>query len=146
MAWWNIPRRAWVIILAELAVIVFLGAGFYSEYLNNSYFQGYVNSLAPVLIPVLSVAFGLSSASIATYLYFGMRRITQTQETETAAPAKKRNQTRRAPRKTLGATEQKPARTTGEPPPAFSRLRPIVATPTSKAPPPEATAEKRDSK
>ncbi|TMI23959.1 hypothetical protein E6H30_07550 [Candidatus Bathyarchaeota archaeon] len=31
------------------------------------------------MVPVLSVAFGISSASIATYLYLGMKRIRTTQ-------------------------------------------------------------------
>jgi hypothetical protein len=145
LTWWKIPCRAWVIILAELAVIVFLGAGFYSEYLNNSYFQGYVNGLAPILIPVLSVAFGVSSATVATFLYFGMRRITQTQETEIGAPVRKRSQTRRTAR-TSGISEQKLARTNGESPTAVARPRLIMADPTSAAQPAEAGAGKKDSK
>ena len=144
MTWWNIPRRGWVIILAQMALIVFLGAGFYSEYLNNSYFQTYVNGLAPILIPVLSVTFGISSATVATFLYFGMRRITQTQETEMGTTVRKRSQTRRTARKTLGVSEQKPARTTSEPPTSVSRLRPIVAIPRSMAQPADAGARKKD--
>jgi hypothetical protein len=75
--WWKMPRRAWIIILSELSVIVTLGIGLYSEYLNSPYFQSYVNSLAPIVIPILSVAFGVTSASVATFLYFGMRKVQQ---------------------------------------------------------------------
>lgn len=77
--WWKIPQRAWIIILSELSVIVTLGIGLYSEYLNSPYFQNYVNSLGPIIIPILSVAFGVTSASVATYLYFGMRRVQQSE-------------------------------------------------------------------
>ena len=80
MAWWDIPRRAWLIILSELAIILYLGSWAVSEYLFNAYFQNYVNSLAPILIPIVSVAFGVSSATVATFLYYGMKKFQQTQE------------------------------------------------------------------
>jgi len=75
LEWWNIPRRGWIIILGELAVIIGLGGWVYAEYLNNSYFQGYVNSLSPILIPIVSVGFGIASATAATVLYFTMRNV-----------------------------------------------------------------------
>ena len=75
LEWWDIPRRGWIIILAQLAVIITLGSWLYSEYVNNAYFQIYVNSLSPILIPVLSVSFGLTSATVATMLYFTMRNV-----------------------------------------------------------------------
>ena len=73
--WWNFPKKAWLIIVGELGVITSLSIWLYLTYLNDIYFQTYANSLSPVLVPVLSVAFGISSASIATYLYLGMKRI-----------------------------------------------------------------------
>jgi hypothetical protein len=75
LQWWNIPRRGWIIILAELAVIVTLAGWVYSEYVNNTYFQTYVNNLSPILLPIVSVGFGVSSATIATLLYFTMRNV-----------------------------------------------------------------------
>jgi hypothetical protein len=49
------------------------------------------------LVPVLSVAFGISSASIATYLYLGMKRIRTFQEPE--VPLKRRAQQRKTPKR-----------------------------------------------
>ena len=72
--WWNFPKKAWLIIIAEMCVITSLSVWFYATYLNDIYFQSYVNGLAPLLVPVLIVAFGVCSASIATYLYLGMKR------------------------------------------------------------------------
>ena len=56
-------------------MIVGFGGWVYSEYLNNPYFQSYVNSLSPILVPIVSVGFGIASATIATVLYFTMRNI-----------------------------------------------------------------------
>jgi len=36
-----------------------------------------VNSLSPILVPIVSVGFGIASATIATVLYFTMRNIKQ---------------------------------------------------------------------
>src|SRR5437870_11341866 len=80
LTWWNFPKKAWLIIIGELAVITSLSVSLYITYLSNVYFQTYVNSLSPILVPVLSVGFGISSASIATYLYLGMKRIRTVQE------------------------------------------------------------------
>jgi hypothetical protein len=60
-------------------VILSLGSWVYSEYLNNMYFQSYVNSLSPVLVPIVSVGFGLASATIATLLYFTVRNASRTE-------------------------------------------------------------------
>lgn len=80
MQWWSIPRRGWIIILAELTVIVSLAGWVYSEYVNNTYFQSYVNGLSPILLPIVSVGFGIISATIATLLYFTMRNIRMKKE------------------------------------------------------------------
>src|SRR2546428_10994172 len=97
LTWWNFPKKAWLIIIGELAVITSLSVWLYLTYLNNIYFQTYANSLSPILVPVLSVAFGISSASIATYLYLGMKRIRTFQEPE--VPPKRRAQQRQTPKR-----------------------------------------------
>jgi hypothetical protein len=79
-------------------VIGSLAGLLYSTYLNNVYFQAYVDSISPVLVPVLSVAFGISSASLATYLYLGMKRIRTLQEPETFATTKKKAHPRKMPK------------------------------------------------
>ncbi len=58
-------------------MIITLASWVYSEYVNNTYFQSYVNSLSPILIPIVSVGFGITSATIATLLYFTMRNVRQ---------------------------------------------------------------------
>ena len=103
LTWWNFPKKAWLIILVELAVIMSLSVSLYITYLSNVYFQTYVNSISPILVPVLSVAFGISSASIATLLYLGMKRIRTLQEPETSV--KKRSQQRKTPRQ-IGTEEE----------------------------------------
>lgn len=122
LTWWNFPKKAWIIILGETGVIASLSGLFYSTYINNVYFQTYVDSLSPVLVPVLSVAFGISSASIATYLYLGMKRIRTLQEPET--PVKKRGQSRRTSKRSLQLlTSPKVA---DLPPSIAAKLKPIA--------------------
>jgi len=58
-------------------VIITLANWVYSEYVNNTYFQSYVNNLSPILLPIVSVGFGITSATIATLLYFTMRNMRQ---------------------------------------------------------------------
>ncbi len=89
-----------------------------------------MNSLAPILVPIVSVAFGVSSATVATFLYFGMRRVRQTQEVEGAA--RRRPQTRKAAKKLHVTSVAKPTsaeaqRPLGVPRPSF------VITPTTPA-------------
>jgi hypothetical protein len=122
--WWNFPRKAWLIILGELSVIAFLSVSFYITYLNNVYFQTYVDSLSPILVPTLSVAFGISSASIATYLYLGMKRIRTFQEPE--APVKKRAQQRRTSKRPPQPPTSQP-KTVDAPPIVSTKLKPIAA-------------------
>ncbi len=97
------PRRAWYLILAELAVILFLASSLVMEYFYNVYFHNYVDSLSPILIPLASVAFGVSSATIAVRLYVGTRRI-QTAQEETRVPVRRRSTSLRTRRKTLTPT------------------------------------------
>ena len=109
MTWWDIPRRAWLIILSELAIILYLGSWAVSEYLFNAYFQNYVNSLAPILVPIVSVAFGVSSATVATFLYYGMKKFQQTQEPGEEEPRRKPTP-RRTARKFHRKAEPRPSR------------------------------------
>src|SRR5712691_1086648 len=106
LAWWNFPKKAWLIIIGELGVITSLSIWLYLTYLNDIYFQTYANSLSPVLVPALSVAFGISSASIATYLYLGMKRIRTFQEP--GVPIKKKAQQRKIPRRPLHLATSQP--------------------------------------
>jgi hypothetical protein len=92
LEWWSIPRKAWIIILAELFVIVGLSGSVASVYFNDIYFQAYVNSLAPILVPVVSVGFGIASASTATILYFRMKNLTRAGESTLEEGAKPRGQ------------------------------------------------------
>ena len=110
-------------ILGELAVITSLSVSLYITYLSNLYFQTYVNSLSPILVPVLSVAFGISSASIATYLYLGMKRIRISQELE--APVKKKVQQRKASKRSPQASTSQP-KAADLPPNISAKLKPIV--------------------
>ena len=100
LTWWNFPKKAWLIIIGELAVVTSLSVSLYITYLSNIYFQTYVNSLSPILVPILSVAFGVSSASVATYLYLGMRRIRGPLENEAfSTSVKKKTSVKRAPKR-----------------------------------------------
>jgi hypothetical protein len=92
-------------------------------YLTNIYFQAYVDALSPVLVPVLSVAFGISSASIATYLYLGMKRIRTFHEPEVVV--KKRVQQRRTSKRPPQPPSSQPK--VAELPPTISaKLKPIA--------------------
>jgi hypothetical protein len=123
LTWWNFPKKAWLIIIVELGIIASLTGWLYSTYLNNVYFQAYVNSLSPVLVAVLSVAFGISSASIATYLYLGTKRVRALQEPE--APVKKREKSRRTSKRPLQSSSSQP-RVTDIPPTTPIKLKPIA--------------------
>jgi hypothetical protein len=100
-----------------------LSLSLYITYLTNVYFQIYVNTLSPILVPILSVAFGISSASIATYLYLGMKRIRTFQEP--GVPVKKRVQQRKAPKRSPQPSTSQPK--VSDPPPTISaKLKPIA--------------------
>src|SRR5947208_17037385 len=70
LEWWSIPRRGWIIILTELAVIIGLSSWVYAEYLSNAYFQSYVNSLSPVVVPSISMWLGIASHTVHTRINF----------------------------------------------------------------------------
>ena len=95
------PKRAWYLILGELGLILFLGSSLLLQYFYNVYFQDYVNQLLPILIPILSIAFGATSATVATRLYLSMTRIRVTPERrEDESTAKKKPQARKTPKRT----------------------------------------------
>jgi hypothetical protein len=125
LTWWNFPKKAWLIIIVELGIIASLSGWLYSTYLNNVYFQTYVDSLSPVLVPILSVAFGISSASIATYLYLGMKRIQTLQEP--GVPVKKRTLQRRTLKRPQQHSTLQPK--IADPPPTTSAKLKSIAPP-----------------
>jgi hypothetical protein len=126
LEWWSIPRKAWIIILAELCVIVGLSGSIASVYFNDLYFQAYVNSLAPILVPVVSVGFGIASASTATLFYFRMKNLTHAGETTGEEDAKPRGQ-RHAARK-IPPTDAGNGKSVTGTIVQGSRLRPLMPT------------------
>jgi hypothetical protein len=143
LEWWSIPRKAWVIILAELCVIVGLSGSVASVYFNDLYFQAYVNSLAPILVPVVSVGFGIVSASTATILYFRMKNLTHAGETTVEEDAKPRGQKHSARRIATNDTGTGRSITSGVS--QASRLRPLMPGASSARFPATPAVEKKDS-
>jgi hypothetical protein len=132
LQWWNIPRRGWIIILAELAVIITLASWVYSEYVNNAYFQSYVNSLSPVLVPVVSVGFGVASATVATLLYFTLRSVRQTRGVEEEDLARKSSAAKKTTRKPQVASPRNERTSTGGLPLVPRPRALVLGTPGSK--------------
>ena len=124
LTWWNFPKKAWLIIIGELCVITSLSIWLYMTYLNDVYFQSYTNSLSPILVPAISVAFGISSASIAAYLYLGIKRIQI--ERDSGNPTKKR--TSHTPRESREPHKEAspPPKNETIPQTVRSRLKPIA--------------------
>jgi hypothetical protein len=80
-------------------VIIGLSSWVYSEYLNNPYFQSYMNSLSPILVPILSAGFGIASATVATVLYFTMRNIRQQEDVRKEDMASRRGSAKKTIKK-----------------------------------------------
>jgi len=123
LTWWNFPRRAWLIIISELCVITSLSVWIYLTYLNDVYFQSYTNGFSPILVPALSVAFGISSASIATYLYLGTKRVRTSPQPD--SPVKKRVHPRKTSRRPPQLSTSQP-RLTDLPSTIPAKLKPIA--------------------
>jgi len=140
--WWSIPKRAWIIIVAELSVIIGLSSWVVSEYFNDIYFQNYVNSLTPILVPVVSVGFGVASASTATVLYFRMKNLSRLGEPAMEDEPRQRGQKRAARR--VGQADPSSARNPGAIAQA-SRLRPLTPGPATARSSTTSTTEKKDS-
>jgi hypothetical protein len=115
LEWWNIPRRGWIIILSELAVIVGLAGWAYSEYLNNAYFQTYVNGLSPVLVPIVSVGFGITSATVATLLYFTIKNMKQRERPREEDASTRRSSPKKTIKKRPGSASAREKTSTGTP-------------------------------
>jgi hypothetical protein len=123
LTWWNFPKKAWLIIIGELGLITSLSVWLYLTYLNDVYFQSYANGFSPILVPVLSVAFGISSASIATYLYLGMKRIRTSQEPQ--VPVRNKVHPRKTPKRPLHLSTSQPK--IADPPQTTpAKLKPIA--------------------
>src|SRR5713226_6532895 len=123
LTWWNFPKKAWLIILGELGVITSLTVWLYLTYLNDIYFQSYANGFSPILVPVLSVAFGISSASIATYLYLGMKRVRTSPQPD--SPVKTRVHPRKTSKRHSQPSTLQP-RVTDSPSTVPAKLKPIA--------------------
>ena len=67
--------------------------------MNNLYFQNYVNGLSPILLPIVSVGFGITSATVATLLYFTMKNIRQRDGQKEEELPRKRGTTKEAAKK-----------------------------------------------
>ena len=80
-------------------MIIGLGSWVYAEYLSNSYFQSYVNNLSPILVPVVSVGFGIASATVATLLYFTMRNVRKREGVKDEELSTRRGSTKRTVKK-----------------------------------------------
>jgi hypothetical protein len=129
--------------MAELSVIIGLSSWAVSEYFNDIYFQNYVNSLAPILVPVVSVGFGVASASTATVLYFRMKNLSRFGEPAVEDEPRQRGQKRAARRTSPADTGL--ARNQGAIAQA-SRLRPLTpGAPASGRSSTTSPAEKKDS-
>jgi hypothetical protein len=132
--WWSIPRRAWIIIVAELSVIIGLSSWAVSEYFNDIYFQSYVNNLAPILVPVVSVGFGVASASTATVLYFRMKNLSRIPEPTMEDEHEHRQRGQKRAARKIGPADTSSVRNQGAIAQA-SRLRPLIpgASPTGRS-------------
>jgi hypothetical protein len=143
LQWWAIPRRAWVIILVELCVIVGLASSVVSVYFSDIYFQAYVNGLAPILVPVVSVGFGIASASTATILYFRVKNLTRAGETTVEEDAKPRGQKHAARR--IAANDTRTGKSVTSEVSQTSRLRPLMPGASPARVPAAPAVEKKDS-
>ena len=76
-------------------MIIGLSGWVYAEYLSNLYFQSYVNNLSPILVPVVSVGFGIASATVATLLYFTMRNVRKREGVKDEELSTRRGSTKR---------------------------------------------------
>jgi hypothetical protein len=72
---WEFPQKAWIIILTQSTLILFLFSWLLVEYESNPFMQQYLTNLAPTIAPVLSLAFGVLAAMTATILYVRFRRV-----------------------------------------------------------------------
>jgi hypothetical protein len=147
LEWWEFPRKAWIIILSQSILVLFLSSWLLSEYLNNPFMQQYLANLAPTVVPILSLAFGITAAMTATTLYLRFRKLKQANDRLDTMP--RSMQARRTPRKrvpqrppTTKTSEQQPS---GLPTPMFiiteSKAPPTVEEKKPESPPSPAPTE-----
>ena len=103
---WEFPQKAWIIILAQSTLILFLFSWLLIEYQNNPFMQQYLTNIAPTLVPILSLSFGAIAAMTATTLYYRFRKLKEANDRPDTIP--RSLQARRAPRKRI---PQKPLTT-----------------------------------
>ena len=138
---WEFPQKAWIIILTQSTLILFLFSWLLIEYQNNPFMQQYLTNLAPTIVPILSLAFGATAAMTATTLYLRFRKLKDANDRLDTIP--RSIQARRAPRKrspqkplTTKTNEQQPS---GLPTPKFiiteSNPSPVVEEKRSDNPP-----------
>jgi len=138
---WEFPQKAWIIILAQSTLILFLFSWLLIEYQNNPFMQQYLTNIAPTLVPILSLSFGAIAAMTATTLYYRFRKLKEANDRLDTIP--RSIQARRAPRKrapqkplTTKTNEQQPS---GLPTPKFiiteSNPSPVVEEKRSDNPP-----------
>ena len=144
LEWWELPRKAWIIILGQTGLVLFLSSWLLAEYLNNPFMQQYLTNLAPTIVPILSLAFGATAAMTATTLYLRFRKLKDANDRLDTIP--RPIQARRAPRK---RAPQKPLTTktneqqlSGLPTPKFiiteSNPSPVVEEKKPDSPPSQA--------
>ena len=93
------PRKAWLIILTQTALILFLTSWLLVEYESNPFMQQYLTNLAPTIAPLLSLAFGVFAAMTATILYVRFRKVKAEGNRHDTFP--RSSQARRTPRKRI---------------------------------------------
>ncbi len=81
--------------------------------MNNTYFQSYVNGLSPILLPIVSVGFGISSATIASLLYFTTRNVRQREGLREEDSPRRHVPARRAVKKPMVTSSRTEKPTTG---------------------------------
>ncbi len=95
-------------------MIIGLSSWVYAEYLSNLYFQSYVDNLSPILVPVVSVGFGIASATVATLLYFTMRNVRKREGVKDEELSTRRGSTKR-PLKKPQASSSRSEKAAGSP-------------------------------
>jgi hypothetical protein len=139
LEWWEIPRKAWIIILSQSILVLFLSSWLFSEYLNNPFMQQYLANLAPTIVPIISLAFGATAAMTATTLYLRFRKLKHANDRFDTMP--RSLQSRRTPRKRV---LPKPTIKTNEQPPSGLPTPKFIIT-ESKPPPPVLEEKKPES-
>ena len=141
---WEFPQKAWIIILTQSTMILFLFSWLVIEYQNNPFMQQYLTNIAPTLVPILSLSFGAIAAMTATTLYFRFRKLKEANDRLDTIPRSiqaRRVPRKRAPQKPLQTktNEQQPS---GLPTPKFiiteSNLSPVVEEKKPDSPPSQA--------